>query len=136
MAGAVPRSRARHNFVEIVMRVLLAPLLALALAMPALAQADAKRGEMLYTSRCGACHSIQNNRTGPKHLGVVGRKAGSVPGFEYSPALKKAKFVWTEKQIDKWLQGPSKLVKGTAMAFTVPVAADRAAIIAYLKVAK
>jgi cytochrome c len=117
------------------MRILFATAM-IAAASPALAQADPKRGETLYTSRCGACHSIQHNRTGPKHAGVVGRKAGSVPGFEYSPALKKAKFVWTEKQLDKWLQGPAKLVPGTAMAFTVSAPADRAAIIAYLKVAK
>lgn len=97
---------------------------------------DAARGETLYESRCGACHSIQSNRIGPKHLGVVGRKAGSVTGFDYSPALKKAKFVWTAKQLDKWLQGPGKLVPGTSMAFTVSKPEDRAAIIAYLAVAK
>jgi cytochrome c len=102
----------------------------------AFAASDAARGETLYESRCGACHSIQTNRIGPKHLGVVGRKAGSIAGFDYSPALKKAKFVWTPKQLDKWLQGPGKLVRGTNMAFTVPKAEDRAAIIAYLAVAK
>jgi cytochrome c len=102
----------------------------------AFAANDAARGEVLYESRCGACHSIQTNRVGPKHLGVVGRKAGSIAGYEYSPALKKAKFAWTPKQLDKWLQGPGKLVRGTNMAFTVPKAEDRAAIIAYLAVAK
>jgi cytochrome c len=96
----------------------------------------AARGKQLYDARCEGCHSIQTNRIGPKHLGVVGRKAGSVAGFDYTPALKKAKFTWTPKQIDKWLQGPGKLVPGTAMAFTVSQPADRAAIIAYLKVAK
>jgi cytochrome c len=100
------------------------------------AASDAARGETLYESRCGACHSIQTNRIGPKHLGVIGRKAGSVAGFEYSPALKKAKFVWTPKQLDKWLQGPGKLVRGTNMAFTVSKPEDRAAIIAYLSIAK
>jgi cytochrome c len=107
-----------------------------AASTPAMAAGDAVLGATLYESRCGACHSIQTNRIGPKHLGVVGRKAGSVPGFTYSPALKKAKFVWTPQQLDKWLQGPGKLVRGTAMAFTVPKAEDRAAIIAYLTIAK
>ncbi len=102
----------------------------------AFAAGDVARGQILYESRCGACHSIQSNRTGPKHLGVVGRKAGSITGFDYSPALKKAKFIWTPKQLDKWLQGPSKLVRGTNMAFTVPNVEDRTAIIAYLAVAK
>lgn len=111
-------------------------VIASAASTPALAAGDPVLGATLYESRCGACHSIQTNRIGPKHLGVVGRKAGSVPGFAYSPALKKAKFVWTPQQLDKWLQGPGKLVKGTAMAFTVPKAEDRAAIIAYLAIAK
>ena len=105
-------------------------------ACPAFAEGDVVRGQALYESRCGACHSIQSNRTGPKHLGVVGRKAGSIAGYDYSPALKKAKFIWTPKQLDKWLQGPGKLVRGTNMAFTVPKPEDRAAIIAYLAVAK
>ena len=105
-------------------------------AAPALAAGDVALGQMLYESRCGACHSIQSNRVGPKHLGIIGRKAGSIAGYEYSPALKRAKFIWTAKQVDKWLQGPGKLVRGTNMAFTVPKAEDRAAIIAYLMVAK
>lgn len=96
----------------------------------------AARGKQLYESRCEGCHSIQTNRIGPKHLGVIGRKAGSIKDFDYTPALKRAKFIWTEKQIDRWLQGPSKLVPGTAMAFNVSQPADRAAIIAWLKVAK
>ena len=96
----------------------------------------AEHGRTLYESRCGACHSIQENRTGPKHLGVVGRRAGSVPGYDYSDALKAAGFVWTPQKIDQWLQGPSRLVPGTKMFFTVSDPADRAAIIAYLKVAR
>lgn len=121
---------------------LISMIVAVAMATPSLATgpvpADplAARGKQLYESRCEGCHSIQTNRIGPKHLGVVGRKAGSVPGFDYTPALKKAKFVWTPKQLDKWLQGPSKLVPGTAMAFTVSKPEDRAAIIAWLTVAK
>lgn len=114
----------------------LALFLAVLAASPASAAGDVEKGQTLYNSRCGGCHSVQTNRIGPKHLGVVGRKAGNVPGFEYSAALKKAKFAWTPKQLDKWLQGPSKLVPGTVMFFTVPNAADRAAIIAYLAVAK
>jgi cytochrome c len=115
---------------------IVASALLLGFAAPALAAGDVALGQTLYESRCGACHSIQSNRVGPKHLGVVGRKAGSIAEYEYSPALKKAKFVWTPKQIDKWLQGPGKLVRGTNMAFTVPKPEDRAAIIAYLSVAK
>jgi cytochrome c len=114
------------------MRHLILAGFALSVTTPAFAAGDVKLGETLYTSRCGACHSIESNRTGPKHRGVIGRKAGSIADFNYSPALKKAKFVWTPQKLDAWLQGPSKVVRGTVMAFTVPAAADRAAIIAYL----
>ena len=113
-----------------------AGVLTLISSCPVLAAGDVALGQTLYESRCGACHSIQSNRVGPKHLGVVGRKAGIIAGYDYSSALKKAKFVWTPKQLDKWLQGPGKLVRGTNMAFTVPKPEDRAAIIAYLTVAK
>lgn len=118
------------------MRLAIALVASVCTAAPAVAAGDAALGKRLYESRCEGCHSIQTNRIGPKHLGVIGRKAGSVRDFEYSPALKKAKFVWTPKLLDKWLQGPGKLVKGTAMAFTVSKPEDRAAIIAWLAVAK
>jgi cytochrome c len=108
----------------------------LILAAAPVAAGDPVLGKMLYESRCGACHSIQSNRVGPKHLGVVGRKAGRIADYDYSPALKRARFVWTPARIDTWLQGPSKLIPGTKMAFTVPKPEDRAAIIAYLTIAK
>lgn len=100
-------------------------------AAPA-AAADAGRGASLYQARCGGCHSIATNRIGPRHAGVVGRKAGSLPDFGYSPALRAAGFVWTAERIDQWLQGPPKMVPGVKMFFTVKEAADRADIIAYL----
>jgi cytochrome c len=118
------------------MRFLMIAALASATSSQAHAAGDIALGQTLYTSRCGACHSVDSNRTGPKHRAVVGRKAGSVADFSYSPALKKTKFVWTAQKLDKWLQGPSKLVKGTVMAFTVPKPEDRAAIIAYLATLK
>jgi cytochrome c len=118
------------------MRFLMIAVLALASSPPAHAAGDIALGQTLYTSRCGACHSVDSNRTGPKHRGVVGRKVGSVADFSYSPALKKSKFVWTAQKLDKWLQGPSKLVRGTVMAFTVSKPEDRAAIIAYLAAQK
>ncbi len=90
-------------------------------------------GAALYQSRCGGCHSLAANRIGPAHKGVVGRKAGMAPGFNYSPALKGSAIVWDAATLDQWLQGPPKLVRGTRMFFTVPNPAERAAIIAYLK---
>jgi cytochrome c len=93
------------------------------------------RGKLLFL-RCASCHNIGPGpaKIGPNLAGVVGRKAGSLPGYEYSPAMKKAGFVWTEANLDRWLTRPSALVPGTAMAFAgQPAEADRQAIIAYLR---
>lgn len=95
--------------------------------------ASASRGAEVYQAKCGACHSLDQNRIGPKHRGVFGRKAGSVPDFSYTAALKKSGIVWNEKTLDRWLQGPTKMVPGTAMGFQLRDAQERADVIAYLK---
>jgi cytochrome c len=114
------------------MRLLICLTLALAATSPAVAAADAKRGATLYQARCGSCHSASQNRTGPKHAGVVGRKAGSIIGYVYSKALLSTTFVWDAEHLDKWLSGPATLVPGTKMRVTVADPNDRADIIAYL----
>lgn len=93
---------------------------------------DPRRGGALYETRCGACHSLDANRIGPRHRGVFGRKAGAVPGFAYTPALKASGLVWTAAALDRWLTAPTSLVKGTAMGLRVSSAQDRADLIAYL----
>lgn len=97
------------------------------------ARADAARGAELYSARCGACHSIPENGAGPRHLGLIGRKAGTQPGFDYSRALKKSKIVWDEKLLDRWLTNPNALVPGNKMVVQLANdPRDRADIIAYL----
>jgi len=108
-------------------------LAVLAVLPSAQAAGDAAHGEQLYLSRCGACHSMDDNRAGPAHRGVFGRKAGLAPGFDYSPALKASGIVWNEKTLGRWLTNPEKLVRGQKMGFSVPDAKDRADLIAYLK---
>jgi cytochrome c len=105
-----------------------------ALLVAALATGDPKAGEGVY-SRCLACHSLERHRTGPKHCGLFGRKAGSAPGFEeYSPAMKRSKIVWNEKTLDRFLASPMKAVPGTTMTYAgVEDAKERADLIAYLK---
>lgn len=103
-----------------------------ALVVAPAAAADAVRGKQLYESRCGACHSIEDNRAGPAHKGVFGRKAGLAKGFDYSPALKASKLVWNAKTLDRWLANPEQLIPGQKMGFTVPDAKDRADLIEYL----
>lgn len=97
------------------------------------AEGDATHGEQLFQSRCSVCHSLEQNRTGPRLGGVVGRPAGSVPGFNYSAALSAAGFTWTPELIERWLTNPQALLPGQKMNIRVGQAADRADIIAYLK---
>ena len=89
-------------------------------------------GEALYQAKCGGCHALDENRIGPRHRGVVGRRIASLADFDYSPAIKKLQGVWTQAALDKWLQGPQKVAPGTRMYFSVPDPNDRSAIIAYL----
>ena len=98
----------------------------------ALAAPDASHGEEVYQS-CQDCHSLDTNDLGPKHRGVFGRKAGSVPDYNYSPALKNSGLKWNEESLDKWLTDPQKLVPGSKMFFHLDAAKDRADVIEYLK---
>ncbi len=94
---------------------------------------DALRGEPIYT-RCLACHALAYDRVGPRHCGLFGRRAGSVPGFGYSPAMKKSGIVWSDKTLDRFLTKPLKMVPGSTMTYDgVADAKDRADLIAYLK---
>ena len=105
-------------------------------ASAALAQStagDAKNGEVLY-GRCVACHALAYDRTGPRHCGLLGRKAGSIKGFEYSAAMKRSKLVWTQKSLDQFLANPLKTVPGTAMGYAgVTDPKERSDLIAYLR---
>ena len=74
---------------------------------PALAAADIQKGKELY-GRCLACHALEYDRVGPRHCGLFGRRAGSVPGFAYSEAMKRSKIVWNEKTLDRFLANPLK----------------------------
>lgn len=115
---------------------LLAPLTGAVLwsvAATAAAAGDAVHGEEIYNSRCVACHSPDANRVGPRHRGVVGRKAGSLADFKYSKAVKGSDVVWGEQTLDKWLTNPQAFIPGQRMNFRVAEPNDRADIIAYLK---
>jgi len=109
-----------------------AALTALTVVQPAAAQ-DAGRGELLYEQRCSACHSLDADRTGPHHRGVFGRRAGSVIGFAYSPALQRARIVWDRDTLSAWLSNPEALIPGQRMGYSVALAKDREDIIAYLR---
>jgi cytochrome c len=93
---------------------------------------DPAHGKALYQG-CQACHAIDDNDLGPRHRGVVGRRAGSVEDYSYSAALKNSGLTWDADTLDRWLTNPSALVPGTKMFFKIDDAQARADIIAYLK---
>jgi cytochrome c len=92
---------------------------------------DAEQGRSVYAA-CMGCHSLDDDDVGPRHRGVVGRHAGSVPGYAYSPALKASSLVWDAATLDRWLSNPQALVPGTKMFFSLSNEKLRADVIAYL----
>ncbi len=105
-----------------------AALLALALAAaapPAAAEAfgDAERGQTLYLRQCSACHQLGEgavNRIGPRLNGLFGRRAGSVPEFNYSRSMARMGadgLTWTFDTLDAYIENPKALVSGTRMAY-------------------
>jgi len=90
-------------------------------------------GRTLYQNKCGGCHSIETNRIGPRHRGVVGRRVASVPDYDYSPALKQLGGIWTPARLDLWLSDTQKMAPGSRMYLALDAATQRRLIIAYLQ---
>jgi cytochrome c len=110
-------------------------MLLMAAANPAHAQ-DAAAGEKDFLV-CRACHQIgpgAKTVVGPVLNGVVGRTAGSYPGYEYSPANKDSGIVWTPEELDKYLESPQTVVPHTKMIFPgLKDAQKRKDVIAFLE---
>lgn len=90
-------------------------------------------GRELFSKRCTGCHSLTEDGEGPRLGGVFGRTSGSVPSYQYSPALKNAHIVWNETTLDKWLADPDQMASGTQMDFSLSKPQERQEIIRYLK---
>jgi cytochrome c len=118
--------------------VLLTTALAV-LAGPALAQddAEAKEAQLAFNNNCRTCHVTRegDHRLGPSLYGVVGREAGSAPGYGYSSAMADADLVWEEATLDRFIENPNAVVPGNNMKpFSgIAKADERAKIIAHLK---
>jgi cytochrome c len=116
-------------------RVLLGAIVLLAAAGTARADGDAARGEKRF-EECATCHTVERglNNVGPSLFGLIGRKAGEIAEFRYSPALKKSGLTWTPQTLDTFIADPQKQVPGNRMPFAgMPDAGDRADLIAYLQ---
>jgi cytochrome c len=116
-----------------------ASLLALLLAGQASAAGDPVAGKVAFRQRCAICHADEpggRSGMGPNLFGVYGRRAGTGDFASYSTELKASGLVWSNLTLDRFLAGPTKLVPGARMAISVPDAAQRADIVAYLATLK
>ena len=106
----------------------------------AAAQADPVAGQTVFNQKCASCHTVTpdmaHSLLGPNLVGVVGRTAGTMAGWDFSPALKDSKLVWTDENLSKWLTDSMAMVPGAKMDLKVPSRFEREDLIAYLKTLK
>jgi cytochrome c len=115
---------------------LAAAVLALALLSGAArGEGDAARGEAKF-KECAACHKLESgvNNVGPSLHGIIGRKAGELTDFRYSPAIKRSGITWTPATLDGFIKEPQAMVPANRMPYAgLADPADRADLIAYLQ---
>ena len=142
MTAKVQRDRAALTlsmmfFIGLVILLLVSPLTGRAAgngAMVGYQTGDADRGKQLFEKRCTGCHSLDQDKEGPRLRNVYGRTAGSISTFKYSDALKSAHMTWDDASLNKWLTDTESLIPDNDMSFHVPKADERADIIRFLKV--
>ena len=110
---------------------------ALAVAALWMASANAsaqsvERGRAVYQEHCAGCHGVDTHREGPAHRGVVGRRAGALKDYDYSPALQNSKLLWTRATLKAWLADPEALIPGQAMDYSLDDPQEREDVVAYL----
>jgi cytochrome c len=117
--------------------LLIAAIAVVFAAVPGHCAGDAAKGEQDFVM-CAICHAKdKTNGIGPGLSGVVGRHAGSEPGFGYSPAMKNSNIVWDEKSLNAFIMAPQSAVPGNTMPFPgIPDPAQRSNLIAYLETLK
>ena len=86
-----------------------------AVPQEARAGADAGLGQLIFNNACRTCHTTKegDNRLGPNLHNIIGRKAGSLPTFGYSSAMKGADFVWTRRSSTASSRNPMRLCPAT-----------------------
>ena len=94
---------------------------------------DPIEGKALFAEQCTACHALDANKYGPMLNHVFGRRAGTAPGYDYSPALKNAGLTWTGENLNRWLADPKKFIPGVKMPVRVLDPIARRNIVAYLQ---
>jgi cytochrome c len=122
-------------------RIIIALTNIVLLSFPSLAQdrqgADMASGQLAFNNACRTCHSVKegDNRLGPNLYKVLGRRAGSLPNYGYSPAMKNADFVWDKGKLDQFIADPDAVLRDNRMKpYGGLASADtRAKVIAYLE---
>jgi cytochrome c len=109
-------------------------------AGPSLAQQPASDddAQQAFNNSCRTCHSVKegDNRLGPNLNKIVGRKAGSLPNYNYSSSMKEAGFVWDQDKLTRFMLKPDEVVSGNKMQPYGGIPADEAAkVAAYLQAA-
>ena len=97
------------------------------------AEGDPAMGKQVFEKRCTGCHSLTEDREGPRLGSVYGRGSGTIHGFTYSPALANAHIVWNDATLDKWLTETDAFIPGNNMDFRVVKPGERKDLIAFLK---
>ena len=106
--------------------------------VPVKTQAVAADSAPAAFATCRSCHSVEPGKhgIGPSLFGIVGTRAGDIPGFNFSPALRNSGVTWDRQSLDTWLQGPMKMVPGTKMVIGVSDPKKRQEVIDYLETLK
>jgi cytochrome c len=110
----------------------------LAISGSAYADGDAAAGAVVF-KKCAICHSPEAgvNKIGPSLHGVVGRKSGSIEGYNYSEAMKNSDKTWDPATLDTYLTDPKAFIPGIKMIFVgLKDPKDRQDVIAYLETLK
>jgi cytochrome c len=137
--AALAQSRVRHR--DRAFLIMAVSALACMLSSPsALSQAsqgtESDAGQLAFNNTCRTCHMVKegDNRLGPNLHNVIGRKAGSLPNYPFSSAMKEAGFVWDEEKLDRFIANPDELVPGNGMKpyGGLPSSDERKKIIAFL----
>ena len=99
--------------------------------------ADVAKGQLVFNNVCRTCHTTieGDNRLGPHLYKIVGRKAGSLPNYDYSSSMKSADFVWDEAKLNRFITNPDEMVPGNNMKPYGGLASadDRAKILTFLR---
>lgn len=98
------------------------------------AAGDAAAGKTVFENQCAACHTTEVGKQGfgPSLAAVIGRKSGTLPGFNYTPAMANAHLTWDAATLDAFLTSSTQKIPGTSMPVALPNATVRADVIAYL----